>query len=1096
MKPVFLKMSAFGSYAGVETIDLAKVDQGVFLITGDTGAGKTTIFDGITFALYGESSGGKRDGEMMRSQYASEETPTFVELAFWHRGGSYRVIRSPRQRRLSKRRNKEGAFTLVEEPPKVELFLSDGRVFPGKAKETDQKIVEILGLDKAQFTQTAMLAQGDFLKLLHAPSKERKEIFAKIFDTRIYGRIGEELRIRTKALSSQLEEGKRRLERELEDVRCIPESLLAPGWAEEGHFSESDEGMESVLRMIGEIVEEAAQKEKALSTALKANGVEQRQLELSLSQAREREALFGQLEQARMQYAALESQKEQMEALREEGEAAARAASVRPKEELWQAGQKGWQQCQSKIAHLEEWLLENEPALKERGRRREEAESAFRRQGPVLMADMERIRGDLERYQELEEKKKALKKLEEEREEARASQLAAVKELEGCEERRQELERLLEEEKSCAAKLPVLEQEIERLKEQEKSLRRLSADLKELEKLRGQAEKEQEAYGRLQTDAQELESEYERLYSLFLEGQAGSLAAALREGEPCPVCGSCHHPAPAQIQDILVERKGLDEAKGKSRQAAKAAQESYNRLQELKAAHGGKRELTEHEGQRLFGEWGQDQEPGKTEAPVGSGQKPGAAGAPVGSGQEPGAAEKAGVTGWTPDALKEAGRRAWPDCQAKLEARMAEQKRALEAGQRLEEYQKEKAALERRQERVVRQREEAEARQKQAELSCVEAGSSLRVLEQSLPYPQKTQAMKALGEAKAQKEALEQAAQKESQAYQMLEAQVADRKGRLTAHRQDEERLARENGQLEEAFVQELSRRGFSCREAYQAAWRPEERRREAERVYQDYRDARMQSRERLTHCLAQTEGKERIQAEGFQKRLAQVQKEQERLELESRKIFGIRSRDAELAERCGRLWEARKKVRADYETMKRLDDTANGRISQRHLDLQTYIQRSYFAMILQQANKRLATMAAGQFLLQCRELEDLGSQGEVGLDLDVYSLVNDQTRDVKTLSGGESFIAALAMALGMADIIQSQAGSIRIDTMFIDEGFGSLSEETRSQAIRILMELSEGRRLVGIISHVTELKAQIDRKLVVKKGKKGSYTEWEIEGL
>ncbi len=133
MKPVFLKMSAFGSYAGVETIDLAKVDQGVFLITGDTGAGKTTIFDGITFALYGESSGGKRDGEMMRSQYASEETPTFVELAFWHRGGSYRVIRSPRQRRLSKRRNKEGAFTLVEEPPKVELFLSDGRVFPGKA---------------------------------------------------------------------------------------------------------------------------------------------------------------------------------------------------------------------------------------------------------------------------------------------------------------------------------------------------------------------------------------------------------------------------------------------------------------------------------------------------------------------------------------------------------------------------------------------------------------------------------------------------------------------------------------------------------------------------------------------------------------------------------------------------------------------------------------------------------------------------------------------------------------------------------------------------------------------------------------------------
>ena len=177
---------------------------------------------------------------------------------------------------------------------------------------------------------------------------------------------------------------------------------------------------------------------------------------------------------------------------------------------------------------------------------------------------------------------------------------------------------------------------------------------------------------------------------------------------------------------------------------------------------------------------------------------------------------------------------------------------------------------------------------------------------------------------------------------------------------------------------------------------------------------------------------------------------------------------------------------------LKCLDDTVNGRISGKHINFQTYIQRRYFKQVVDRANKRLYVMSGNQFLLQCRDVENLGAQGYVGLDLDIYSVVNDQTRDVKTLSGGESFMAALSMALGMADIIQNSRGSIHIDTMFIDEGFGSLSEETRNQAVRILNELSEGKRLVGIISHVSELKSQIETKLVVRKNDKGSSAVWE----
>ena len=231
MKPVYIKMSAFGSYAGEETVDFTDVNHGIFLITGDTGAGKTTIFDAITYALYDGTSGGKRDGEMMRSQYANEDTCTYVELKFIYNGETYTIIRTPRQSRRTRKKNKDGEYTMTVEQPSVELIMSDGIPYKGKIKETNQKIIDIVGLDVNQFTQIAMIAQGDFLKLLHAPSKERKEIFAKIFNTSIYWRIEEELKARAKAMYGKLEDNRKDIVREMEDVQCIKESIFSEQWA-------------------------------------------------------------------------------------------------------------------------------------------------------------------------------------------------------------------------------------------------------------------------------------------------------------------------------------------------------------------------------------------------------------------------------------------------------------------------------------------------------------------------------------------------------------------------------------------------------------------------------------------------------------------------------------------------------------------------------------------------------------------------------------------------------------------------------------------------------------------------------------------------
>lgn len=218
MIPVKLILSAFGSYAGREEIDFEKAGAGIFLVSGDTGAGKTTVFDAITYALYDQTSGGKRDGNMMRSQYAGLDTPTFVDFTFQYREQLYRIVRSPEYERPSRRKGKDGKPGTTVEKAKVSLYLPDGSEFMGKKGEVNRKIVEIIGLDAGQFTQTVMLAQGDFLKLLYARSDERKEIFSRIFQTDVFAQIQRKLREKARALYGQIQDAKKSEEQEVSHI--------------------------------------------------------------------------------------------------------------------------------------------------------------------------------------------------------------------------------------------------------------------------------------------------------------------------------------------------------------------------------------------------------------------------------------------------------------------------------------------------------------------------------------------------------------------------------------------------------------------------------------------------------------------------------------------------------------------------------------------------------------------------------------------------------------------------------------------------------------------------------------------------------------
>ena len=304
--------------------------------------------------------------------------------------------------------------------------------------------------------------------------------------------------------------------------------------------------------------------------------------------------------------------------------------------------------------------------------------------------------------------------------------------------------------------------------------------------------------------------------------------------------------------------------------------------------------------------------------------------------------------------------------------------------------------------------------------------------------------------------------------------------------------MIQEEAELLKGFEKELVQQGFSSREAFQAAICEDAQIKALEQQKSSYHDRCVRNEEAVLQLEKQTAKKERKDTVILSEEILRLQQERKQYETENKELYGINQRNEEAYVKLKKAFTKREELKQQYQLYSSLDKTANGNLSgTAKLDFQTYIQRRFFEMIIKEANKRLIHMTSNQFILQCRSIDKLSSQGAVGLDLDVYSLVNDRTRDVKTLSGGESFMAALAMALGMSDVIQNTAGKVKIDTMFVDEGFGSLDDEARGEAIKILQELAGNRRLVGIISHVTELKEQIDCKLMVTKDELGSKVEW-----
>ena len=1074
MKPLKLTLSAFGSYREKQCIDFEKIDHGLFLITGDTGAGKTTVFDALMFALFDESSGGKRDGTMMRSQFAKDEEETFVTLEFLEKGERYQVTRKPRYIRKSRRKNKDGNYTDVECKAEVRLLLPDGTEYPGTIRDVNEKLKEILGLERNQFSQVSMIAQGEYLRLLQASSRDRKEIFSRLFDTGIYGRIQQKLREDDLALRGQLEDNQKRISHELENVELPENSTSLVAWETARERELGGRGEQE--RLLEQIVEEQKEKERLLQEESRENRRRQGELEQFLERIRENNRLLEAYQEKKERLAELEARKEERNRQAGEAEAARRAETLREAARLRDERRREAEEIREHLKDIREEQTRTRSRQESARASLDEALAKKEATLPGLDQKMTRLQDALGRYREWGQAREKLNIARREREAAQ-KELDRVRRQEetghaAFEELKSRREQLVEK----GGRLPGLEAEVREAERQCRSLEKLERLLAELAEETGKLNREQRVLAGIQNTCQEAEVFYQNLYRRFLESQAGILAKDLAEGTPCPVCGSLHHPEKCPLPSEAPTQKEVEEARTRREEEETRRQTQTEAVITLRETVSRLCRQAKEQAAEYPETAGEDSSGADVEAGMDAGVKTGV---------------NAGVDAGNVAALLEKKRQET----LALHRQMQEAERARKEAEKIAG--KEETAR-KQLEALAKDQTKQEQRLQELKVREAEERQEEQLLRGQLPYEEEQQAREALERARKEKQELEEQERSTRQHWEEAGQKARELDGTWQVETAREEKLRQQKDQEETHFAQALEAAGFT-EETFHAALRSPRERALLEQAVEEWKKALLAAREAVRAAeelyrsrAGKEQGLARQNTGEAEARLKERREEESRLTAELGRTVAAKKQNLRTLDSLKKLWANREKLEEQYGLVHGLYAVANGKRSgEAGLDFQTYVQRQYFQQMIHAANRRLEKMAEGRFLLACRPLDSLGKRGEVGLDLDVYSMETGKRRDIRTLSGGESFLAALAMALGMADVIQSTAGNVRVDAMFIDEGFGSLDEDTRFRAIQILQELAGSRSMIGLISHVPELKEQIDRKLVVTRTEKGSRISW-----
>lgn len=990
MRPLNLTISAFGPYKDETFIDFTKLgEKGMYLITGDTGAGKTTIFDAICFALYGEPSGSSRDPRMFRCKYSDAKVPTYVELLFSYHGKEYRIRRNPEYERPALR----GGGTTTQKADAL-LEFPDGREAVTKTSEVTKEVEKIIGLSKDQFTQIAMIAQGDFMKLLLSDTTERSKIFRQIFMTGRYQRLQEILK---KEANKAEDDYKLKLAIATDNIAHI--QVRSEDQEEQKRFLECSKADE-IEAFIDDIDKEDKEDLKLFSKKESELRKSLADLNRSIGVATERKKSEDLLNKNK---AALEKAKPEYESAKEDLKNKAKDYKKSEPLAIMISSEKENLSSYDKLNDTQNSILEAEKKL-----------SALKKSKEEL------VNKAAELEKEYAAKKKDQQKL-----------------------------------KDVPARKIKAEEELGKIKNKGKDVQDIVVAIK------NEYPKEKEELLDLQKEYQDqakkyelIQREYESKNRLFLDAQAGILAEGLSEGEPCPVCGSIVHPHLAVLKQEVPLQKDVDDAmnraekqralmqKAVSRASAKKAEvnklfdtiiddiKSYiNKgfIEDIEDEHKDNIEaidngdISRSEDKSIASDKG-DVSRHEDKADFSSNISNIAA---ILSNEEELRSSKENYE--IPAGLSDSLGLEFDSLKKDLKDVNAVIKSLNEASDLLESLTAEIPAFEKSIKEVSQMQNENALSSKELETTITGLKVREKELKKSLTYESKEKALEHIKKLELEKEAIDKAYKDADAKARDCEKKVQDLTGQIAA-------LSKNLAKGKSENLEEL-----------------EERRSDLNKEYTDNNKLLSLVKNRIDN------NKE------LKTKLLSLGTELETLEHEL----------------------TYKKI---------ISQTANGNLSGKaKIMLETYIQRSFFDRIINRANVRFMTMSGGHYELVRRDEDNIKSQS--GLELDVIDHYNGGTRSVRTLSGGESFMASLSLALGLSDEIQRSAGGIQLDTMFVDEGFGSLDDATLDQAISSLASLSEGNRLVGIISHVGELKERIDKQLVVTVTQgKGSFIECRTE--
>ena len=917
MRPLSITISAFESYADTVTIDMESLGKsGLYLITGDTGAGKTTIFDAIHFALYGDASTDGRETKTLRSKYADSETKTEVQLKFEYGGKVYQIKRNPEYLRPKKRGD-----GFVKEPTNAELIYPDGSVVSSK-NAVDIKIREIIGLDKNQFSQIVMLAQGEFKKLLTSSTTEKQRIFRHIFKTEKYETLQKALSAQKSIADSKLKHERECVQKYIDDIKC-------------------DYTEENIALM-----------ERAKSVVPNIEEIENFLTNLISNEEKELKALEEKKEKLESQKTSLDKSIENYNSYVE------LSGEIKTKSD--------------NLVNLKNNLKSSRAELSEKNKEKRWVE---------LSQEIGKIQNTLPKYKELDSLSSQLqnKSIEKKRNENSVKELSDKAESLSLEVEKNSKE--LETMGNVQVEIEKISNQMESIEEKGKVLGGIEGEIKNLQKL-------QEKYITVKTDfenklkiANGYKEDYDNLSLAYLNDQAGYLADSLEENKPCPVCGSTVHP-----------HKAVKLPNAPTKEMVESAKNNYERYQKVVDA----------ERQNVFSKHGELK-------------------------------EKANV----------------------LKAKVQEILGDYNLPDALEIIKKEVSNLSNNYGKLKNILKELQAKDnRKQELERI--------------IPQKNNEIKDL-----------------NQRITVVKMAVASCETAIISYEKQHNSLKEE---LQFSSESEAVNKINSINSIINAEKADYNSVLEKCNQYEKTISATDASIKALKSRLEKIDKVQDIEKVKIKR--DETEKAIENIPIQTKDIFVRYSANTNVLANIKRENENLIKAEREFKLISPLASTANGGIGVNKMELETFVQLNYFDRILAKANKRLMEMTSGQYEL-VRQTESSDGRTKFGLDLNVYDHHCGSERAISSLSGGESFKAALSLALGLSDEIQSSAGGIKIDTMFVDEGFGSLDDESLRQALNVLIKLSGSNRLVGIISHVTELKDRIDKQIVVTKTpNKGSKIE------